>query len=104
MLISMGQIDNSSMEKLIASHRAAVDDVGRRRDDVDDRELSAAVGVETSAMRTLLEAPCRGDEEFFTKTAYVLAENTRTAGAPDPDNGFGALAIAVAARLSERAP
>jgi hypothetical protein len=100
----MNTIDHSSnLEAVIASHRTIVADVKRLRDDVDDGELTTAVSAETSAMHALVEARCRDDDEFFVKLAYILANNNRTAGAADLDNGFGALAIAVAARLSERA-
>lgn len=93
----------NTIEGLIATHRAAVVAVNRLRDDVDDGELTTAVGTETSAMQALVEAPCADDDGFFAKLAYLLAESTRMAGPPDINNGFGALVLVVAARLSERA-
>lgn len=90
----------NSIEALIASHRAAVAAVDRLKDDINDGELTVAVAAETSAVQALVEAPC-DDDAFFTKLSYLLAENTRTAGPPDIDNGFGALALAVFVRLSE---
>ncbi len=91
----------NAIEALIASHRAAVVAIDRLRDDVDEGELTTAVFTKTATMQALVEAPC-DDEAFFAKLAYLLADKIRTDGRPDIDNGFGALAIAVSAWLSER--
>jgi hypothetical protein len=93
----------NATESLIASHRAAKAAIDRLSNDVTDADLTAAVTTETCAMRALAEARCCDDDEFFVKLVHILADNTRTCGAPDLNNGFGALATAVAARLSERA-
>ena len=91
------------LRAVIASHRAAAKRLGQLGDDVDNDTLDAAVAAESSAMRELAWTPCANDEDFVLKLSYILAYKIRTEKAPLEGDGFGALAVAVAARISERA-
>jgi hypothetical protein len=67
-------------------------------DDVDDETLNRASRIESDAMATLAQAPCRG-KDFYLKLEYLASFLLKREEEPSVDDGYGALAIAVATHI-----
>jgi len=82
----------------LAAHRVALAHVHALEDAPDRPAYDAAVEAESAAMMALARASCADDDEFFIKVAYIVECMDQ-----EPSIDDGALAMAVRARLAERA-
>ena len=90
----------TTIERLIASHRAALAKMRKMKDGPDAPEYHAAVEAESAAIEALARVRCGSIEGLEKKLGYLVAYSRE---APEEEGRLEAIRMAAEAWLAERA-